>query len=62
MSEEIKRVYKLTAKPIIIKAYNGNSLILPVKTKVYQDSQGRFTSTIFKDDIPFKEEDLIDPE
>jgi len=62
MNQEDESTYKLTNKPIAIKGYNGNPLILPAKTKVYKDSKGRYTSTVFKDDIPFKKEDLADPE
>ncbi len=56
-----EQTYKLTKKEITIKGYGGNPLILPANTKVYKDHQGKFTSTIFQDGIPFREEDLIDP-
>ena len=50
--------YKLTNKEVVIKGYNGNPIILPKETKVYPNSKGEYTDTIFKDGIPFKEEDL----
>lgn len=51
--------YKLTNKEIAIKGYNGSTIVLPTETKVFKDSKGNYTETVFGN-LPFKEEDLKD--
>ena len=53
--------YKFTKKEIATKGYNGSTIILPAKTKVYKGANGKYTETIFGD-FPFKEKDLTNEE
>lgn len=52
---------KYTKKEFATKGYNGSTIILPAKTKVYKDANGKYTETIFGD-FPFQEKDLTDEE
>jgi hypothetical protein len=52
--------FKLTNKEIVIKDHNGSPLVIPAEIKVFKNSKGLYTETIFGT-IPFRKEDLTDP-